>query len=79
MIRKFSLSVFFILTALLGACAPQVNQEPIPLEMQPVETSVPENIPPTETVPPTEMLAANSEWVTYRDSRYGIGLAYPCW
>ena len=25
------------------------------------------------------MPEANSEWVTYRDPRYGVGLAYPCW
>jgi len=79
MVRKYSLHVFFILTVLLGACAPQATQEPVPLETQPVETSIPESTPPTEIAPPTEMPAANSAWVTYRDPRYGIGLAYPCW
>jgi len=79
MVRKFSLPLFFVLAVLLGACAPQVTQEPIPLETQPVESSIPESVPPTEIASSTEMPAGNSEWVTYRDSRYGIGLAYPCW
>jgi len=79
MVRKFSLPVFFILTVLLGACAPQVTQEPIPPVAQLVETLESESVPPTEIASPTEMPTANSEWVTYRDSRYGIGLAYPCW
>jgi len=79
MVRKFSLPVFFILTVLLVACAPQTTQEPISLETQTVETSVPESLPPTEIAPPAEIPAANSEWVTYRDPRYGIGLTYPCW
>lgn len=79
MVRNFSLSVFFILTALLAACAPQSAQEPVLPETQPVETFTPEIALPTETVPPTEAPAANPEWATYRDPRYGIGLAYPCW
>jgi hypothetical protein len=79
MVRKFSLSVIFILTVLLAACALQIAQEPVLSETQPVETLESESVPPTETVPPTEMPPANSEWVTYRDPRFGIGLAYPCW
>jgi len=79
MVRKNSLTVFFILSILLAACAPQPAQEPIPLETQPVETMAPESVLPTETVPQTEMPEDNSEWATYRDPRYGIGLAYPCW
>jgi hypothetical protein len=79
MLRNNGFALFFIVTILLGACAPQTTQEPIPLETQSVETLTPESVPPTEIVPPTEMPAANSEWVTYRDPRYGVGLAYPCW
>jgi len=79
MVRKNSLIVFFILSILLAACAPQPAQEPVPLETQPVETLLPESAPPTEIIPPTEMPEPNSEWVTYRDPRYGVGLAYPCW
>jgi len=79
MVHKFSLNVFFVLSILLGACAPQTTQEPVPVDTQTVEALTPESAPPTEIAPPTEMPAANSEWVTYRDPRYGIGLAYPCW
>jgi len=79
MVRKFSLSVFFIISTLLGACAPQTTREPVPLETQAVETLPPESVPPTEIAPATEMPAASDEWVTYRDPRYGVGLAYPCW
>ncbi|MGB7876113.1 MAG: hypothetical protein WBL25_17150, partial [Anaerolineales bacterium] len=79
MVRKNNLVVCFIIFALLAACAPQTAQEPIPLETQQIETLIPESLPSTETVFPTEMPAANSEWITYRDPRFGIGLAYPCW
>jgi len=79
MVRKISLPVFFILSTLLAACASQATQEPPMPETQPVETLIPESASPTETVPPTEMPVANSEWVTHRDPRYGVGLAYPCW
>jgi hypothetical protein len=79
MVRKFSLPVFFILTVLQAACAPQPAQEPMPLETQQIETLIPESMPPTEIALPAEMPTANSEWVTYRDPRYGVGLAYPCW
>jgi hypothetical protein len=79
MLRKNGFALFFIVPILLGACAPQTTQESIPLETQSVETLTPESVPPTEIAPPTEMPAANSEWVTYRDPRYGVGLAYPCW
>ena len=79
MVRIYSLPVFFILSILLAACSPQITQEPFPFETQPVETSIPENAPPTKIVSPTEMPVSNSEWVTYRDLRYGVGLAYPCW
>ena len=79
MVRNYSLAVFSIISTLLVACAPQTTREPVPLETQPVETLTSESAPPTEIAPPTEMPAANSEWVTYRDPRYGVGLAYPCW
>jgi hypothetical protein len=79
MLRKNGFALFFIVPILLGACAPQTTQEPILPETQQVETSLPESAPPTETIQPTEKPVADNEWVTYRDPRYGIGLAYPCW
>lgn len=78
MVRKISLAVLFIVSILLAACAPQKTQ-PDPLEMQPELTLLPESVPSIETVPVTETLAVSSEWVAYRDPRYGVGLAYPCW
>lgn len=78
MVRKISLAVLFIVSILLAACAPQETQ-PAPLEMQPELTLLPESVPSIETVPVTETLAVSSEWVAYRDPRYGVGLAYPCW
>jgi len=79
MVHKNNLAVFFIISTLLAACVPQTTQEPVPLETVSTEPSSPVSAPPTETFSPTEAPAANSEWVTYRDPRYGIGLAYPCW
>jgi len=79
MFRKNSFTLFYIVSILLAACSPQITQEPIPLETQSEATLEPESAPPTEIDPPTNMPAANSEWVTYRDPRYGVGLAYPCW
>ncbi len=79
MVRKKDFAPLFIVSILLAACAPKVAQEPLPPQTQPVETLSPESALPTESVPPTEILAAESEWITYRDPRYGIGLAYPCW
>jgi hypothetical protein len=77
MVRKF-LPVFFILTVLLGACAPQATPS---LPPETVSTAIPSPVSaaPTEIIPATEAPVPNSEWVTYRDPRYGIGLAYPCW
>lgn len=75
MTQKIGSTLFFIVLIWLAACSPQPTQEPIPLETQPAETSV----PPTEIASPTEIPAANNEWAAYRDPRYGIGLAYPCW
>lgn len=79
MFQKLNLAVLLTISILLGACAPQVAQEPLPLQTQPVETLPPESALPTESVPATEVPAAESVWTTYRDPRYGIGLAYPCW
>ena len=78
MVRKNSLSVFFIVSTLLAACAPQVAQSTT-LETKPVESPLTENVPTAGIVPATEEPAANSDWVAYRDPRFGIGLAYPCW
>ncbi len=78
MVRKNSLAVLFIVSTLLGACAPQASQ-PAPLETQPVETRIPESSPTTEVVPVTETPPVSILWVGYRDERFGIGLAFPCW
>jgi hypothetical protein len=79
MVRKKDFAPLLIVSILLAACAPKVAQEPLPPQTQAVETLPPESAPPTESVPATEIPAAESEWVTYRDPRYGVGLAYPCW
>ena len=78
MVRKNSLIVLFIVPTLLVACAPEAAQ-PAPLETQPVETHVLESAPPIEAVPATETPSVSMLWVGYRDERYGIGLAFPCW
>ena len=78
MVRKYSLPVFFILSILLAACAPQATPS-LPSETQSVETQLPVSIPLTEIAPATEAPSADSDWTAYRDSRFGIGLAYPCW
>jgi hypothetical protein len=78
-IKRFAF--FFILLALLAACAPQ--PAPVPTEIPateapPVVSTLP--VQPTEEVQPTPGQAAtNSAWAQYRDPRYGIGFAYPCW
>jgi len=77
MVRKF-LPVFFILTVLLGACAPQAAPS-LPPETVSTEPPTPISVAPTEIVPATEAPVPNSDWVAYRDPRYGVGLAYPCW
>jgi hypothetical protein len=79
--RRFT--VLLIVSALLVACAPQTA---------PVPTAVPATEAPTvvstlplqpageiQSIPTSEQPAANSAWAQYRDSRYGIGVAYPCW
>ena len=78
MIRKNSLTVLFIASTLLAACVPQ-PVSPAPPETQPVETLVSESPPPTEIVPATETQSVSILWTGYRDERYGIGLAFPCW
>jgi hypothetical protein len=74
-----------ILSALLAACATQ----PMPASTEaPTATATPVvvstlSIQPTIaasiTPEPTAANTANSAWVAYRDPRYGIGVAYPCW
>ena len=78
MVYKIGFTVLFIFTTLLAGCAPQADQ-PAPLETQSVETRMPESVPPTEVVPATETSSVSTLWVGYRDERYGIGLAFPCW
>ena len=78
MVHKNNLAVFFIISTLLAACVPQSSPS-LPPESVSTEPPAPVSAPPTDIIPPTEAPAANSEWVTYRDPRYGIGLAYPCW
>jgi hypothetical protein len=77
--KRFTFS--FILLALLAACAPQ--PVPVPTEIPATEAPpVVSTIPVQPTVEPQatpEQTAANSAWTQYRDPRYGIGLAYPCW
>jgi hypothetical protein len=70
-----------ILSALLAACAPQsasasteipAAETPSAVSTQPIQSTV-------EVQPTLEPPAANSAWAQYRDPRYGIGVAYPCW
>ena len=79
MVRKNSLTIILVLSTLLGACAPQAPPQPALPETQPVETLLPESAPPTEVVPATETQPVSILWTGYRDERYGIGLAFPCW
>ena len=79
MVYKIKLPVFFILSILLAACAPQATPQPASPEPQPVETLVPETAPPTEVLPSIETQPVSILWTGYRDDRFGIGLAFPCW
>jgi len=79
MFRKNTLAVLLIVPILLAACGQQATQEPVLPQTEVMETPAPESAPPTEKLPPTEEPVVDSAWVTYRDPRYGIGLAYPCW
>ena len=79
--RRFTFLI--ILSTLLAACAPQ--PAPVPTEIPdteapPIVSTIP--VQPTVESQPTSMpepQAADSAWAQYRDPRYGIGLAYPCW
>lgn len=79
--RRFTF--LLILSALVAACAPQPAPAPtdIPAPEAPtVVSTIP--VQPTvgvQSIPTSEQPAANSVWVQYRDPRYGIGVAYPCW
>jgi hypothetical protein len=78
MVRKFSLIVFSAVFVLLTACTPQAAQ-PSPLGTDPAVTPSAVSAPPTEVAPATAAPVASHVWTEYRDPRYGIGLAYPCW
>ena len=78
MTYKNKLILIVIASTLLGACAPQPVQ-PVPPETSPVEPLAPETPPPTEIAPVAEESPVSTLWVGYRDERYGIGLAFPCW
>jgi hypothetical protein len=77
--KRFTFSL--VLLALLAACAPQ--PVPVPTDVPATEApSLVSTMPVQPTVEPQvtpEQPAANSAWAQYRDPRYGIGLAYPCW
>jgi hypothetical protein len=77
--RRFTFLI--ILSVLLVACVPQVASAPTEIhatEALPIVSTLP--VQPTVVGQPTpEPPAANSAWAQYRDPRYGIGLAYPCW
>jgi hypothetical protein len=79
--RRFTF--LLVLAALLAACAPQPAPAPttIPVTEVPTVVSTPPVQPTVEiqSTPTTEQPAAKSPWIQYRDPRYGIGLAYPCW
>ena len=69
----------FVLSTLLAACAPQPI--PAPTAIPATETPIVSTLPVLPTAEPsaTPEPAASGVWTEYRDSRYGIGLAYPCW
>ncbi len=76
--RRFTFLI--LLSALLAACAPQSAPAPTEIpaaEVPPIVSTIP--IMPTVEAQPTPEPFVNSAWVEYRDPRYGIGLAYPCW
>jgi hypothetical protein len=83
-----SITFLVILSALLTACAPQ--PAPVPTEIPAAEATATQAptavstllVQPTlevQSIPTTEQPAVKSPWIQYRDTRYGIGLAYPCW
>jgi len=87
------LALLLSFSALLAACAPQ--PVPAPTMIPATATAVPAITPSAQateaaqaasqpsaevqSVPTTEQPAAKSPWIQYRDARYGIGVAYPCW
>jgi len=75
---KNKLTIILIASTLLGACVPQ-PVPPAPPEPPPVETRALETPPSTEALPAAETQPVSILWTGYRDERYGIGLAFPCW
>ena len=70
--------VLLTLSGLLAACAPQAA----PTVLSPPSTAAVSAPPVSPTAEPSalpEPTASSGVWVPYRDARYGIGLAYPCW
>jgi hypothetical protein len=76
--RRFTLLI--LLSALLVACAPT--------EIPAIEATATETptmvstiiVNPAEEAQPTPgPTATTGAWIQYRDPRYGIGIAYPCW
>jgi hypothetical protein len=79
-----SVLMILISTLLLGACAQLPTQsassEVDPTEIPAKASLVPlpsQDFSPTKT--PIGAPATGNAWIEYRDSRFGIGLAYPCW
>jgi hypothetical protein len=77
LIKRFAFLV--ALSAMLAACAPQPT--PAPTVIPATETAIVSTLPILPTAEPsaTPEPAASSAWAQYRDTRYGIGVAYPCW
>jgi hypothetical protein len=79
--HRFTLLV--LLSALLAACAPQPVPDPTDVpaaEATATEAPMVSTLPVQPTTQSTpEPSSANGAWAEYRDPRYGIGLAYPCW
>jgi len=79
-----SILMMLISTLLLGACAQQPTRVSA-VENGPTEIPATASLVPlpseiaTETNPSTEVPATDNTWIEYRDTKFGIGLAYPCW
>ena len=80
--RSFrSVLMILISTLLLGACAPQSSST----EVDPTDVAATTSLDPlpsqvvSATGTPIEASATGNSWIEYRDTRFGIGLAYPCW